>query len=232
MPSSTSNLDTPLVPPLENGDKLTCHEFAQRLEAMPANTQAERIEGIVYIPAALRFRSHGRPHALVMAWLSDYWLATAGVELADNTTVRLDLDNDPQPNACLFIDEDYGGRVHVTEDDYLEGSPELIVEVAASSAAIDLHGKKQAYRRNGVDEYLVWQVLDRKVNWYRLQDGAYVEMSPSADGILKSRVFPGLWLAVEPWLAQNGRQIMQVLDQGLRSPEYLNFQQELSSRVL
>jgi Uma2 family endonuclease len=226
----TEVLSSP-IPPLENGDKLTRLEFERRLQAMPADTQAERIEGIVYMPAALRFRSHGRPHALVMAWLSDYWLATPGVELADNTTIRLDLDNDPQPDACLFIDEDYGGGVHVTEDDYLEGAPELIVEVAASSAAIDLHGKKQAYRRNGVQEYLVWQVLDRKVDWYALQDGAYVELSPSADGILKSQTFPGLWLAVEPWLGQQGRQVLEVLAEGLRSPGYLKFQQDLSSKA-
>ena len=87
----TEVLSSP-IPPLENGDKLTRLEFERRLQAMPADTQAERIEGIVYMPAALRFRSHGRPHALVMAWLSDYWLATPGVELADNTTIRLDLD--------------------------------------------------------------------------------------------------------------------------------------------
>ncbi len=232
MTSHRSHATLPILPPLENGDKLTRLEFERRLKAMPADTQAERIEGIVYMPAALRFRSHGRPHALVMAWLSDYWLATPGVELADNTTVRLDLDNDPQPDACLFIGEDYGGRVQVTADDYLEGAPDLIVEVAASSAAIDLHGKKQAYQRNGVQEYLVWQVLDRKIDWYALQNGAYVELLPSADGILKSQTFPGLWLPVEPWLGQQGRQVLEVLAEGLRSPGYLKFQQDLSSRAL
>lgn len=222
------SIPTPL---LENGDRLSRTEFERRYTAMPAKTKAELIEGIVYVPAALRFRRHGRPHALLMAWLSDYWLATLGVELGDNSTVRLDLDNAPQPDAVLFLPTELGGQCRISDDDYLEGAPELIVEVAASSASIDLHAKKQAYRRNGVQEYIVWQVLDRQFNWFYLNNGEYNCLTVDADSLIRSRVFPGLWLAVDDLLADNMTPVLAGLQQGLRSPEYVAFAKVLATKL-
>src|SRR5581483_3423435 len=107
---------------------------------------------------------------------------TPGVDLADNTTVRLDFDNEPQPDALLRLEPGVGGRSSVSEDDYLEGAPELIVEVAASSASYDLHEKLRAYRRNGVQEYVVWRVYDQQIDWFQLLDGEYVPLMPDVDG--------------------------------------------------
>ncbi len=124
---------TKTIPPLENGDQLTRAEFEQRYESMSQLKKAELIEGIVYMPAALRFRKHGKPHAQIIAWLGFYAAATPGIELGDNATVRLDADNAPQPEALLRIE---GGQTIVSEDDYVEGAPELMVEIAASSASL------------------------------------------------------------------------------------------------
>ena len=152
---------TTQILPLENGDRLTRIEFERRYTAMPQLKKAELIEGIVHMGSPVRAKSHGQPHAAIMAMLSVYWVATPGVSLLDNVTVRLDLDNEPQPDALLRIES--GGRSIVSDDDYLEGAPELIAEIAASSAAYDLYDKKQVYRRNGVQEYIIWQVFDRKL---------------------------------------------------------------------
>ena len=126
---------------LESGDQLTQPEFERRYKAMPHLKKAELIEGVVYVPAALRFRSHAEPHGNLMGWLWTYKIATPGVELRDNPTVRLDIDNEPQPDAVLLIEESAGGQARLSEDDYVEGAPELVIEIAASSAAIALHGK-------------------------------------------------------------------------------------------
>ena len=115
---------------------------------MPQVKKAELIEGIVYMASPLRFRSHGKPHAYIMGWLAMYEAATPGVELGDNATVRLDADNEPQPDALLRVE--VGGLSRISEDDYVEGAPELIVEIAASSASLDLHEKLKVYRRNQV----------------------------------------------------------------------------------
>ena len=153
---ATSDRPTDAQPlPLENGDRLTRGEFERRYAARPDLKKAELIEGVVYMPSPVRASSHAEPHAVILWWLGTYSASTPGVQVADNATVRLDLDNEPQPDALVRIDEEAGGRSRISTDDYVEGAPELIVEIAASSAALDLHDKLRAYRRNGVQEYVV-----------------------------------------------------------------------------
>jgi Uma2 family endonuclease len=217
------------IPLLENGDKLTRYEFERRYNAMPNLKKAELIEGIVYMAAALRFRSHGQPHAWILTWFGTYEAATPGVASAVEPTVRLDLDNEPQPDAVLLINPKAGGQARLSEDDYIEGAPELIVEIAASSVAIDLHAKKQAYRRNGVKEYIVWQVLDRQLTWFYLEQGEYLELSADSNGIMRSQVFPGLWLGVTELLAGNMQSVLSVLQTGLQSSQHAAFVEKLAA---
>ncbi|NEQ21220.1 MAG: Uma2 family endonuclease [Microcoleus sp. SIO2G3] len=222
-----SDAPTVRVPPLENGDRLTRTEFERRYAATGHLKKAELIEGVVYVAAALRLRNHGEPHGNLIIWLGNYKVATPGMILADNTTVRLDRDNEPQPDVALFLDPAVGGQVQISEDDYIEGAPELIAEVAASSAAYDLGDKKKAYRRNGVKEYIVWQMFENKLDWFVLQDDEYVLLAPDEDGILRSRIFPGLWLAVEALLMGEMLVVLAVLQQGLNSSEHQAFVQTL-----
>ena len=219
---------TTQILPLENGDRLTRIEFERRYTAMPQLKKAELIEGTVYMASPLRHRSHGEPHAAIMALLTAYWVATPGVNLGDNSTVRLDLDNEPQPDALLRIES--GGHSIVSEDDYVEGAPELIVEIVASSAAYDLHDKKQVYRRNGVQEYIVWQVFENKLDWFSLQSGEYVPLQPDDNGVVRSLVFPGLWLFVPSLLAGEMPKAIALLQLGLTSPEHAQFIQLLANK--
>lgn len=179
----TTNRLFPLLtlPPLENGDKLTRTEFEQRYAAMPHVKKAELIEGTVYMVSPVRIFQHGEPHAYIMAWLGVYRAATPGVQVGDNPTVRLDADNEPQPDALLRIVA--GGQSTISDDDYVEGAPELIVEIAASTASIDLHEKLAVYRRNQVQEYLVWRVYDGELNWFCLREGRYVSLEANEAGI-------------------------------------------------
>lgn len=144
------------IPPLEPGDRLTREEFERRYYAMPNLKKAELIEGVVYMPSPVRLDRHGAPHAELVAWLVVYKSVTPGVRCADNTTVRLDETNEPQPDALLMIDPARGGQARISTADYVETAPELVAEVAASSASYDLHTKLGAYLRNGVREYIVW----------------------------------------------------------------------------
>jgi Uma2 family endonuclease len=145
------------------------------------------------------------------------------LRLGIEPTVRLDLDNEPQPDIVLILDEALGGQSRLTEDGYLEGVPELIVEIAASSAAIDTGSKLQAYRRNGVKEYMIWQSFENQLEWFQLVEGEYQALVPAPDGIIRSRVFPGLWLAVEALLSNQMARVLEVLQLGLQSPEHEAF---------
>jgi Uma2 family endonuclease len=216
------------LPPLESGDRLNRYEFERRYNAMSYLRKAELIEGVVYVPAALRFRSHGQPHGDLTGWLWTYKVATPGIELGIEPTVRLDLDNEPQPDAVLMIEEHFGGQARLSEDDYIEGAPELVAEIAASSAAIDLGDKKRAYRRNGIREYIVWQVFEQRLDWFYLQEGEYVLLPVGEDGVIRSQVFPGLWLAANDLLTGDMGRVLAVLQEGLAAPEHSAFVQQLS----
>lgn len=217
------------MPPLENGDRLTRAEFERRYNAMPKVKKAELVEGEVHMPSPVKV-THSKPHAQMMTWLGLYCASTPGVGLYDNATVRLDLDNEVQPDAFLRLEPAAGGRSRISEDDYVEGPPELIVEVAGSSAAIDLHAKLNVYRRNGVPEYLVWQVYDGRMDWFELRDEHYAPMSPDDRGVLHSRIFPGLWLAVRELLEGDLAGVLAELQKGIRTPEHEAFVGQLVER--
>ena len=152
----------------------------------------------------------------------------SGVLLLVTIGVRLDLDNEPQPDAVLMIEEQAGGQARLSEDDYIEGAPELVAEIAASSAAIDLGDKKRAYRRNGIREYIVWQVFEQRLDWFYLQEGEYVPLPVDEDGVIRSQVFPGLWLAADDLLTGNMGRVLAVLQEGLAAPEHTVFVQQRS----
>ncbi|MFM7449148.1 MAG: Uma2 family endonuclease [Leptolyngbyaceae cyanobacterium] len=225
MTADISTLNTTIL--LESGDRLTRKEFERRYQAMPDVKKAELIEGVAYVASPLRYNQHGKPHSKIIAWLQVYAAATVGVEVADNTTVRLDGDNEPQPDALLRLNESQGGQSRVSQDDYIEGAPELIVEIAASTAAYDLHDKMRAYRRNRVWEYLVWLPQEQDFRWYVLQEEGYVQQEADSSGIIKSRVFPGLWLAVNALLADKMQLVLAVLQEGIESEDHQNFLKKL-----
>lgn len=222
------HFDHKQVPPLQNGDRLTRDEFERRYALMGEDEKAELIEGVVYMAAALSAGSHGIPHARIMTWLGVYSAATAGVLIADNSTVRLDLDNEPQPDACAFIDASHGGRVKMSPEQFIEGSPELVVEVAASSVSIDLNQKLNTYRRNGVREYVVLRTYDGELDWFVLTEGQFVRSQPDGQGVYRSAVFPGLWLKAEALIAGDIAAVLGTLQLGIASPEHESFVKQLS----
>jgi Uma2 family endonuclease len=217
------------TPPLENGDHLTRAEFERRYEAMSQGKKAELIEGVVHMSSPVRHRSHSRPHGRIMVWLGGYVAAAPQVDLGDNATVRLDAENEVQPDALLRLEPEQGGRSRVTEDDYIEGAPELTVEIAASTASFDLREKLRVYRRNQVQEYVVWRVYDRAVDWFRLERGEYIPLQ-SADGIVRSQVFPGLWLSVDALLAGDMAAVLRTLQDGVATADFKAFSRKLGEQ--
>lgn len=217
----------PPPPPLEPGDSLTRDEFERRYEAMPELKKAELIEGVVHMPSPIRWNQHAAPHADMMAWLGVYRAGTPGVRAGDNGSVRLDLDNEPQPDGILIVEPACGGQVQLSEDDYVAGAPELVGEVAASSVSIDLNAKFRVYRRNNVSEYVVWRIQDEAVDWFTLRQGQYDRL-PLDSGVYKSVSFPGLWLDETALTRGNLAKVLAVLQQGLASPEHAAFVSKLA----
>jgi len=215
---------------LEAGDHLTRAEFEQRYARQSGLKKAELIEGVVYTPSPVRLQQHGTPHLHLALWIGTYQAATPGTAAADNATVRLDADNEPQPDVLLYVLPARGGRVRISDDDYLEGAPEWIGEVASSTASYDLHSKLNAYRRNQVREYLVVLPQQGEVRWFELRSDRY-ELLVGQEGIVRSRQFPGLWLSVPALLAGDATGVLATLHDGLNAPEHDAFIRRLQDRI-
>lgn len=197
---------------LEPDDHLIREEFHRRYGARPDIKKAELIGGVVFVPSPVRADLHGAPHAAVAGWLFAFKARNPAVHVSIDATIFLDADDvhdEVQPDACLWIDEPGGPRL--TKDHYLKGAPQFVVEIAASSASYDLHEKKEAYRRNGVREYVVWRMLDRAIDWFELRTGVYLLREPDADGIVASTRFPGLRLDVPSMLAGDAARVLGAL---------------------
>ncbi|MFN8423568.1 MAG: Uma2 family endonuclease [Anaerolineae bacterium] len=192
MPRSAPDDD---LPPLCNGDRLTQPEFHRRYLATPETFHAELIEGMVFIMASpISLKKHGGPQGFLIWWLGHYVTHTPGLQATGPVTLIVDNENEVEPDALLRVARGIGGTSNPTEDDYLAGIPELVVEVAASSAARDLNIKKRLYARIGVPEYIVATTHERAVHWFVLRDGAFVELPADDDGVYRSPSWPGLWL--------------------------------------
>jgi Uma2 family endonuclease len=200
-----------LRPSLENGDRLTREEFHRRYELRPDIRKAELIDGVVYVASPARWDKHGKHQSLAVTWLRVYAADRPDVGVGDGDTVYLSGGHEVQPDAFLFRLSGPGTGASVTDDGYIVGAPELVVEIAASSVSYDLSDKMTAYQHAGVKEYIPWRVLDNEIDWYRLQDGEYTRAEPDPAGIIESSVFPGLRLDVAAMLAGDTAQVLAAL---------------------
>lgn len=191
---------------LENGDVMSRREFHRLYSECEGLERVELIEGVVYMPSPIRIEGHAREQALMLMWLFAYTARHPDIECSPPGSVLLDDENEPEPDAML-----YRLRPGRFDDGYLLGAPELVVEIAASSKSRDLHQKKRAYERNGVLEYIVWRTEDGVIDWFELRDGKYAGRLPSADGIIESRHFSGLRLAVNAMLAKDRAAVLAAL---------------------
>lgn len=223
--SSSVNISSaPTVPELESGDHLDQRAFHDRYEQMPPGFRAELIGGVVYVPSPAK-RQHAVPDGRLNGWMALYQSLTPGTEFVPNITTILGTDCELQPDGVLVI---LNGQSRFREDDYLVGPPELVAEVASSTASYDLHSKKRDYERYGVTEYLVIVARQRRVVWFVRENGSFVEMTPDAGGLLKSRVFPGLWLDAEAFLSNDYAKVLATLQDGVKSDAHAEFVRKLS----
>ncbi len=223
---ATVDIESP--PPLTHGDNLTREEFLRLWEMNPDIKKAELIGGVVYMPSPVSL-SHGANDYHLGGWTFNYKVATPGVDGCHNTTTYL-LEGVAQPEISLRILPEYGGKTWI-QDKYLAGSPEFLGEVCASTASYDLHQKLDLYEAAGVQEYLAILVYKKEIRWHILENGKYQLLKPDADGILRSRVFPGLWLDASAFFKGDMRRVLEVLQAGVDSPEHKAFVQKLADKA-
>ncbi len=217
-----------VLPALFAGERLDQPEFHRRYAAMPEATRAELVGGIVHMPSPLGY-DHGDEDHVVVFWLMSYCRATRPLRSSGNATVKLGPSAEVQPDAQLRIPEELGGASKIVGG-YVVGPPELVVEIAQSSRGYDLGPKKAEYEKAGVLEYLFIGIEPDEVRWFALVDGRYEAISPEADGSIRSRTFPGLWLDPIPLFEKDLDGLIGGLERGLASAEHARFAPELAGR--
>lgn len=196
---------------------------------MPAHVRAELIGGIVYMASPLK-RRHGQHGVQLIHWLAEYALHTPGTEPLENTTSILGSESEPEPDACLIVTPECGGQTWEDKSGYLNGSPEFIGEISYASESIDLNAKKDDYENASVREYLVVALRANRVFWFVRRRGKFRELSAGRDGVLRSEIFPGLWLDAKSLLERDGKRVLEVLREGLATPEHKAFVRKLQRK--
>jgi Uma2 family endonuclease len=228
-PMSTAERPTiPALPPLVAGQRLDRATFHARYEAMPPRTRAELIGGVVYMPPMLG-SDHGDDHVPVAGIFFIYQSATLGVRANIESTTVLDEWNEVQPDCSLRILEASGGQTR-TIPKWIEGAPELVVEIARSSRSKDLGPKLEEYQRAGVREYVVLALDPDEVYWYEGSDEGFIRSDPGEDGVYRSKVFPGLWFDPAAFFRGDALGLIATLERGLASPEHAEFVDQLARR--
>ena len=218
-------------------------EYHRLYERTPPGFRAELIEWRVYInrdhhgraggdlwnelraEAVGTKKRHFNAHRLLIVWLDWYAEATPGLELGVTPTFRLPDGTEPEPDATLRrLTPAEDAAEDIAHDGWATGAPGLAAEVSDSTRRRDAGPKRRDYERNGVAEYLMLDLPGRRVRWHaRGGGGAYAEMTPGDDGLLKSRAFPGLWLDPAAFLAGDRAALKTALAAGLASPEHAAF---------
>ncbi len=211
---------------LVNGERMKQPEFHRRYKAYDEDEKWELIGGIVYMASPLRRRHSGYDDEIGYL-LATYRRQTPGTEVLHNATTILGDESEPQPDLGLRILPEYGGQSRTTADDYFEGAPEMLVEIAHSRRALAMHGKRDDYQRTGVIEYLVVCMEEQEVHWFHFPSGDTIP--PNRQGVSRSRVFPGLWLDGAALLRLDSPRLMEVLQQGLASRAHAAFVKRLQA---
>jgi Uma2 family endonuclease len=215
-------------PPLVAGERLDREAFHERYEAMPPETRAELIGGVVHMPSPLS-ADHGKQNSPIAYWLGHYQRFTPGVWAAHNASVFLDNKAEPQPDSALAIDPACGGQTWLDRG-YIAGAPELVVEIAKFSKKTDLGKKKDDYERAGVLEYVVFTIDPDEVRWFVRREGRLVPLAPGEDGLYRSEVFPGLWLDPDALIRGDFNALTATLELGLATPDHAAFVGILAAR--
>ena len=224
--STTDRRTHVALPGLVDGDRLDRASFHERYEAMPEETRAELIGGVVYMASPLGLK-HGSSDPDVSYWLGHYRSFTPGIQVLANATVSFEEYGEHQPDLVLRIRPEHGGRTR-DEGSFYAGGPELVVEISDSTLRLDLGPRLADYERAGVPEYIVLGVDPPRVLWHRRVEGRLVEVEPDEDGIYRSKIFPGLWLDPAALLAGDLRRLREVVDLGVATEDHARFVRELA----
>jgi Uma2 family endonuclease len=210
-------------PLLYEGQRLDQPTFHAIYEQMPEDFKAELIDGVVYLMNMPLYADHCDPDSLLIGFLVVYNIGTPGTRVRNGITTKLGPGSEVQPDSCLLIEPEFGGRIELNAKGMMINAPELVVEIGSSTLRRDLDAKKRAYEEAGALEYIVYAARDRKFHWFILRDGKFEVLAIDPDGLYRSRAFPGFWIDEAAFASEDTPAVLAGLRRGLESPEHAAF---------
>jgi len=211
------------------GEILSRDEFMRRWEALPLLKWAELLRGVVYLRGRVTWR-RGVLLSDLAGWSGTYRAAIPQCKAALNATWLVNDENVTQPFVSVRIAPKCGGQSW-NEGEFAGGAPEFAAEAFDADKLAEMSLKVDIYQEAGVREYVAVLLEDQEVRWHELQAGKFVVLPPPADGIYRSKVFPGLWLDAAALLAGDSAKVLAVLNDGLSTPEHQAFVAKLAQRA-
>jgi len=209
---------------LAPGDRMELKEFLERWDQLPELKFAELIDGVVYMPSAVSL-PHGDFDRLAGS-VFGYYRLRSGICSGSTNATWLMRESAPQPDLALYLQPEYGGQTKIGPRKLGSGIPELTVEVCISSRSYDLGPKLALNERVGVPEYLAILTEEKRFEWRTLVQDSYQFLQPD-NGVFRSRILPGLWIDEPAFWRADGPRLLTVLEDGMDSPEFLEFKRKL-----
>ena len=214
-------------PLLYEGQRLDQPTFHALYEQMGDDFKAELIDGVVYLMNMPLLADHGRPDSLMIGALVVFSIETPGTQVLNQVSTKLGIKSEVQPDSCLYIEPEFGGRASLDARGMLAAAPELIVEIGSSTLKRDLAAKKRVYEQAGALEYVVFDAKKRKFHWFILRDGRFDTLPIHPEGFYHSTAFPGFWIDPDAFSKNDGLAVMAALRRGLESDEHAAFVEQL-----
>ncbi len=171
--------------------------FDQFYEMADDGVKADLLDGKIIrdLPSVPK---HGQKASWACTLIKSYSDALdLGEAFVAPATVRLSKYQGPEPDV-FFICK---GRLDIVKEKFVDGPPDLCVEVISKSSRQRDRGRKFVlYADHGVREYWLIDSLHDTVEFYENVEGEWREIKPDEQGRLHSNILPGFWLK-PAWLA-------------------------------
>lgn len=118
-----------------------------------------------------------------------------GIVLDAPLDVYLDETETYQPDIIFISNE----RLDIIEEKCIKGAPDLVVEILSPNTGYyDLRSKYKVYEKKGVQEYWIVDPQAKSIQIFYSREGKFVlDQEAEVEGVVKSRVIPGLEVRVE-----------------------------------
>ncbi len=73
-------------------------------------------------------------------------------------------------------------------------------------------------------------MYERRIDWFILRDEGYETLPPDEQGIIHSKIFPGLWLDVNAFWSGDPATMLATLQRGLEAREHADFVAHLQEK--